>query len=108
MRALLLVGSCLLATGALAEMPDPTAPPAQVRQAVSAQVAAPVLQAVLLAGERKLAVIDSQLLQEGESNQRLRVLRINADSVDIVELNSGRRSQLQLPAPTQVKEQRKP
>ncbi len=104
-----LVAALLLGGGQTsAGMPDPTAPPAQVQPAQLNSTSAPQLQALLVSGQRRVAVIDAVLLQEGQSSDRVRVLAIGADTVDVVELNTGRQLQLQLPATRTVKEQSKP
>jgi hypothetical protein len=74
-------------------LPDPTRPAAgaAVIAPATATVAAPRprLNSLLIAEQRRIAVIDGELLTEGQTGRRVRVLRIDAQGTDVVVLATG-------------------
>lgn len=82
-------------------VPDPMAPPgygmAAPGKASAEAKPAWVLNQILVAGTRKVAVINGQALHEGERWQGLTLLQITPEKVVIEE--KGRRRELVLPAP---------
>lgn len=90
-----LVTALMFANVALA-LPDPTRPPSaptakpgQAGSAAATFSALPSVRYLLYSGQRRLVMLDQQLLAEGQRVGNLRVLRINPNSV-LIELD-GRR-----------------
>lgn len=73
----------LLAQPAAAEaLRDPTMPPAAILQpAEPGEQAGPVLQSVLIAGERRMAVIDGTTVSLGGRFRDARVVKVNESEV---------------------------
>jgi len=98
---------CLPAHGA-GKLRDPTRPLAAtvrygaVATGASAQAAAPAvlpeLQLVLVGGERRYAVIDGELLAEGQAIRGLTLLQINKDAVVLKTPNGPRTLPLSSPS----------
>ena len=77
--------SFLLSTGALA-VQDPTRPPDA--RAPEKEVAPPreiTLGSILLAGDRRVAVIEGAALEEGDSHDGIRVHRIHRNKVEVTD-----------------------
>lgn len=96
------VFSCALLFGAALgnAVPDPMAPPGfNAPLKTPGQVTQPawVLNQIVLAAGRKVAVINGQALQEGERWQGLTLLKIEAEKVVVQE--RGIRRELTLPEP---------
>lgn len=83
---------------------DPTRPPA-VEAAAAAPTAPARLQSILVGAERRLAVIDGELLAEGEAAAGFKVEAVLADEVR-VRLADGSLRSLALETHTTRKEQR--
>ena len=82
-----LLGFCLVATGSACAAPfgDPFRPPreAQAPSPVAGASDAPRLESVLIASDRRLAVINGQQYNEGASYRDGHVLRISESEVII-------------------------
>jgi MSHA biogenesis protein MshK len=91
----------LLSTLALigAELPDPTRPPGVVPAgpAPTAEPGGMVLRSLLVAPERRLAVIDGTQVREGDRVGGARVLEISLEGVELE--RAGERLHLRLTAP---------
>jgi MSHA biogenesis protein MshK len=80
-------------------VPDPMAPPGYgVSEGAKTAVIKPtwVVNQILISEGRKVAVINGQALQEGESWQGLTLVKIEAEKVVVQE--KGKRRELGLPA----------
>lgn len=86
-RALLLLAVMFASISVSASLPDPTRPMTAAPVAGKADPAATeeslVLQSVLIAGERRLAIINGRRLQVGDTIGRSRVIRIAAGEVQL-------------------------
>jgi MSHA biogenesis protein MshK len=60
---------------------DPTRPPAAERIATVQRMVFPKLNSILLGRERKLAIIDGRVLQEGELGDGFQLIQIDANAV---------------------------
>lgn len=84
-RTLLLLVTAA-AVNADASLPDPTRPVTKAHSSASATAVADevlTLQSVLIAGDRRLAIINGQRLQVGNTIGRSRVVRIEAGQVQV-------------------------
>lgn len=91
-------GILLLWAATSSALPDPMAPPDyNAPKAAQAQQAKPVwvLNQIVLAAGRKVAVINGQALQEGEHWQGITLLKIEAEKVVVQE--KGMHRELTLP-----------
>lgn len=82
----LVVLAALVGSGSTHALQDPTRPPDA--RPTAAQIIAPrdiQLGSILLGSQRRVAVIDGVALQEGDSNDGVRVRRIYRDKVEVTD-----------------------
>ena len=92
---LILLAVAAFAAGAGA-LEDPTRPPVvEKRAAVAPQTALPQLKSILVSPERRVALIDDQILAVGDSAGAIQLLRVDTDSV-VVRTSRGERITLTL------------
>ena len=63
---------------------DPTRPPATKRQVAKASTALPKLNSILIGVDRRLAVIEGQILQEGDRGAGFELVVIEANAVTLL------------------------
>jgi MSHA biogenesis protein MshK len=81
----MLLGLCasflLLAPATAQQLRDPTRPPTQIEEGEGAVSEGPVLQSVLIAPDRKVAIISGQAVKLGEQFNGARVVSISETQV---------------------------
>jgi len=87
---------------------DPTAPPRDASRASSsdAQHAEPRLTTVLIASDRRVAVIDGHALAEGEARDGLKLVSVRADGATVTVNGAAR--ELHLEGAHMIKERSPP
>ena len=95
--AVLFVGALFAApTIGASGIQDPTRPADYLYRGSTPQLEhGRVLQALLTSGERKIAIINGELLREGEQSQGIQVLKIDKHSV-LIRNQQGKRQELVL------------
>jgi hypothetical protein len=108
MRAVLLLFTVMPALSALGERgQDPTEPPAGLNLvSAAASVPTPKLTSVLIAPDRRLAVIDGVTLAQGTSHGGLQLLEVTPSGAKV--RKDGRTIQLRLSDSNMTKEWRTP
>ncbi len=104
MRFVLMLIPVALALPALAaDLRDPTAPPHSTTVAGSTK-ATPKLTSILIASDRRVAVIDGVTLLEGSEREGIALLRVTATGAEV--RKDGRIMQLALSETKMTKERR--
>lgn len=104
MRFVLMLIPVAFAIPALAtDLRDPTAPP-QSTMVIASAKATPKLTSILIASDRRIAVIDGITLIEGSEREGIALLRVTATGAEV--RKDGRIMQLALSETNMTKERR--